>query len=119
VQDWKYGWVGIGHGFKTDQPEIREKPANQNPGIKLLMRRSITAFKYKEGFSVLGSGAEVEVRGAEWADWDHAGRLVFARGGKLFASDVSSFPEISESQLADFNSLKPEPCESPDWARRW
>jgi len=119
MQDWKYGWAGIGHGFKTQQPEIRAKASSKNPGIKLLMNRSISVFKYGEGFSLLKGKEEVEIRKAEWADWDHAGRLVLARGGCLYSCDVNAFPEIAETELIDLNPLKPEASASPDWARRW
>lgn len=119
IQDWKYGWAGIGHGFKTQQPEIRVKVSSKNPRIKLLMNRSISVFKYREAFSVLNGEHAVEIRKAEWADWDHAGRLVLARGGRLFACDVSAFPSVQETELVDLNPLKPEAFASPDWARRW
>ena len=117
VQDWKYRYVG--HGFKTDQPEIREKVPQPNLGIKLVMNRSISVSSYKEAFSVVGNGQEVNIRNAEWADWDQAGRLVFARSGRVFGCDLSEFPDIAETELVDLNPLKPWPSAPPDWARRW
>jgi hypothetical protein len=119
TQDWKYGWVGIRDGFKTQQPEIREKVSSKNPRIKLLMIRSISGFKYREDFSVLKGEQEVEIRKAEWADWDHAGRLVLARGGCLYACDVGAFPNVTETELVDLNPLRPEASASPEWAKRW
>jgi len=119
MQDWKYGWAGIGHGFKTQQPEIWGKPSSKNPKAKLLMNRSISVFKYREAFSVIRGKEEVEIGRAEWADWDSAGRLVFARSGCLYAANLDAFPEIKATELVDLNTLKPEPIASPDWARHW
>lgn len=116
LQDWKYRYVG--HGFTTDQSEVREKISRQNPKIKLVMNRSISMFKYKEDYSVVSGSHEVAVR-ADWADWDYSGRLLFARNGRLFVADLHAFPHVAETQLLDLNTSKPEPCEAPDWARRW
>jgi hypothetical protein len=117
LQDWKYKYVG--HGFRTDQPEIRERVSPKNPGIRLAMNRSISGFKYKESFTVVRGDHRVDLRGAEWADWDRRGRLVFVRGGRIFASDLRAFPELEETELADLNPLKPAALAAPDWARRW
>jgi hypothetical protein len=119
VQDWKYGWVGIGHGFKTQQPEIRVKVSGKNPETKLLMERSISVFKYKEAFSVLKGKEQTEIREAEWADWDISGRLVFARNGRLYSAKLNALPDLQETQLVDLNGLKPKPSASPEWARHW
>ena len=116
VQDWKYRYIG--HGFTTDQPEIREKTSRRNRRIKLVISRSISVFKYKEDFSIVGGDQEVAVR-ADWADWDYKGRLVFARNGHLFVADLRAFPDIAETEVLDLNPLKPEPCAAPDWAQRW
>lgn len=58
-------------------------------------------------------GSEGLVAESEWSGCDHNGRTVFTREGKLWsrtgASDVA---------LADFNGLKPDPQEAPEWAQR-
>lgn len=54
---------------------------------------------------------------AEWADWDHRGRMVFVREGKLLAWD-SAAPE-SVSEIADFNDDKPAAVPPPPKAFRW
>jgi hypothetical protein len=119
VQDWKYEWAGLGNGFRTEQPDVLEKAAMKNASMKLVMRRSISVFKYTESFSVKSDSSEVELRRAEWVDWDYAGRLVFFRSGRLYAANLSEFPTISETELVDLNPLKPEATVSPEWARRW
>jgi hypothetical protein len=108
VQDWKYGWAGIGLGFETQQPEIRVKDSAKNRGMTLLMERSISVFKYRESFSVRQGKEQVEIRNAEWADIDQARRLVFARAGRLYACDLTAFPMIAETLLTDLNPSRPE-----------
>ena len=52
---------------------------------------------------------------ATWADWDHRGRLVLARGGKL----VHWLGEGMEQEILDFNQFAPAPAPSPPWAESW
>jgi hypothetical protein len=53
---------------------------------------------------------------ATWADWDHAGRLIMAREGRL----VHVVPETGEARLLhDFADQRPEAIEAPAWAREW
>lgn len=47
-QEMKYEYVG--HGFKTHQPELREKSSRHDSDFKLIMSRSISGFRYKRGF---------------------------------------------------------------------
>jgi hypothetical protein len=117
LQDWKYTYAG--HGFRTDQPEIREIASRKKSNFKLTMSRSIAGFKYREAYSVVTPTQMVEIRGAEWAAWDQRARLVFVRGGRIFACDLTGFPQMIETELVNLNSLKPEAIASPDWAKRW
>ena len=119
VQALNCVWGGLGIGFKTEQPELWEKETKENGSMKLVMKRSVSVYRIIESFAVKRSGNEIELRKAEWADWDHAGRLVFARSGCLYAADLKGFPEISETELVDLNPLKPEATESPKWAKTW
>ena len=84
-----------------------------------MMNRSISGFRYREAFALLTSNGETELRGAEWADWDSAGRLVFTRSGCLYAANLDALPELREVELVNLNALKPEPVASPDWAKHW
>jgi hypothetical protein len=52
---------------------------------------------------------------ATWGDWDQRGRLVLAQEGRLVAIDTSG----NFTEIADLNSLTPDPQPSPDWARQW
>jgi hypothetical protein len=55
----------------------------------------------------------------DWADWDHAGHLVFARAGCLFRRPVVRGRPGAPVQLADFSALAFEPVVAPEWARSW
>ncbi len=54
---------------------------------------------------------------ATWADWDHRGRLVVARGGAL--SEVDHLGGAVSGVIADFNDQVPEATPSPPEATRW
>jgi hypothetical protein len=58
---------------------------------------------------------EIPLGHATWADWDHRGRLILAREGKL----VHWRSEGLEEEVLDFNSFVPEPTPSPRWAGTW
>ena len=51
----------------------------------------------------------------EWYGRDHAGRIIFVRGGKLFFLNEKS----QEVLLNDFNGNEVKPIESPKWAKIW
>jgi hypothetical protein len=53
-----------------------------------------------------------------WADWDQGGRLVFAKGGQLFASETVETP-LEMKMIADFHANTPTSVEPPRWATQW
>ena len=55
--------------------------------------------------------------GATWADFDHHGRLVFARDGQLFRICLDRPSEIQ--LIADFNDRTPTCFPAPAWACNW
>ena len=115
------GWVlvqeGAFHstrdGWRTERPEIWERRSTdaisfQHPGGP-----------YVESFRlVLSSGAELPLPGAGWADWDQAGRLVFARDGRLSAATVEN-GQLAERELLDLNANVPTEVEALESARQW
>jgi hypothetical protein len=64
------------------------------------------------------SRPDVPLTGARWADWDQAGRLVFAREGCLFSASLRG-DILREKMLVDLNANKPRPLKAPEWATRW
>jgi hypothetical protein len=65
------------------------------------------------------NGSHHPIPGAEWADWDHRGRLLFARGGKLFAVEPGQTGLNGARELIDLNGNKFEPVVAPEWAKTW
>jgi len=107
-------------GYLTERPAVLEKP-HPTGSLSLLMAYAV--FGACAGFDFQLKGellkAQVPVEGAEWADWDHRGRLVYVSGGKLFAAEISGPGPLNPRELADFNNARPEPMEAPDWAKEW
>ena len=60
-------------------------------------------------------GVELQLGEATWADWDHRGRLVLARHGRLVSSDEG----IGFRQLEEFNDQVPDPQPAPPWVKVW
>lgn len=70
-------------------------------------------------FRIRHGNGETALEGAEYAEWDHRGRLVFVRAGKMFAATVDDDGHIDEQELADFDGNKVDRKHSPDWAKQW
>jgi hypothetical protein len=123
------GWVlrqagdfrSAGYGWRTEQPEVWERDAG---GVVLRRQTDAISFTtpggpYVESFRLLlPSGAEVPIPGAAWADWDHAGRLVFARGGKLYVASPEG-TDLVERELIDLNGNRPARVPPPAGATHW
>ena len=54
-----------------------------------------------------------------WIDWDQQGRLVFARGGKLFASLALDDHPLQVREIADFNKNTPTSLVAPYQTKQW
>ncbi len=75
---------------------------------------------YHFGFLLMreSDGEWVHVLDAHWADWDHFGRLVYSREGKLFAATADEH-NIDSVELADFTSNEPTEIPAPHKAKQW
>ena len=51
-------------------------------------------------------------------EWNHRERLVFARGGKVFAAFLDGNVP-NKTELVDLNENTFAPLEAPEWAREW
>lgn len=54
-----------------------------------------------------------EVDGAYWSGHDHAGRVIYTRGGRVYRR-----VRRRDTELADFRALAPDPQPAPKWATR-
>jgi hypothetical protein len=110
----------IKYALVTDKPEIYSK---QHPKleINLLMFNSTIKYRLVSNYSLElhESKDEYSIDGAEWADWDQRGRLVYTSEGKLFAADVDITGAYNPVQIADFNDDKPSQVPPPEWATVW
>ncbi|MBP6350498.1 MAG: hypothetical protein KA392_13225 [Candidatus Obscuribacter sp.] len=66
----------------------------------------------------------IDLKNAEWADWDHNGDLLFAREGKLWRLKAAQQePIYTETSLAieliDLNDSTFEEVRAPVWAKKW
>jgi hypothetical protein len=118
-QAWK-GSHKYGPGYFTEQPEVHVK-ASPNTSLTLKMSRSIVRYEDQIEFTVSDTRNvwATALEGAEWAEWDHRGRLVYAAGGKLFIGTVAFNGRLEPTELADFNPSKRILMPAPAHARRW
>lgn len=66
-------------------------------------------------FGLQSAGDITPLGRATWADWDHRGRLIVARDGRLTEWRGAG----DERVIADFNGQAPDPQPSPPDARVW
>jgi hypothetical protein len=118
-QEWRRELIGW-DGFRTDVPELRVRQ-HSNKHLALILERRLDGLKYRERFQVEGATdrRQVDLDGAEWADWDQSGRLIVVRAGTLLVAPVqgSSIGELSE--IIDLTPDRPTPRATPSWAETW
>jgi hypothetical protein len=119
-QEWVLEYRGYPLMYTTPQPEIREK-RNLDGSLLIRLTRSVEGLDYAEEFAVSSGDGSVlfQIERASWADWDHRGRMVFARDGKIFEGQVDDRAALNTRELVDLNSAKPVPIRSPNWASQW
>jgi len=119
AQEWQIEYTRTTEGFVTYAPRIQRK---QNPRgwQKMTLTTSITGFTRRDDYSVrYAEGADQVLEGAEWADWDRQGRLVYALNGRIFAQAAELIGQQPARELIDLNGNTFEPLEAPEWAKRW
>ena len=105
--------------YVTYAPGIDEKmsPDRKQTLTKTTIRsgfKDITRYSIRDN-----TGEEDSLAGVEWADWDHQGRLVYARAGRIFAPAANAIGQDPPRELIDLNSSTPELIVAPDWAKHW
>jgi hypothetical protein len=85
------------------------------------MERHIDGLEYRETFRVHGPSGpiDLELRGADWVDWDRRGRLVVLRAGVVAVADVSADAIAPLRELIDLAADEPEQREAPTAAQSW
>jgi hypothetical protein len=68
------------------------------------------------------NGIICKIGRSDWADWSHAGDLLFAKDGYLYRMKCrrgSLVPLNDAIKIVNFSGLKFESVEAPDFACRW
>lgn len=114
------GWTLMTPGDVQEDGEVssgRLVRSNKNQRFRLELEFDYQVMKH----SLIDVMAQCPESGvlddATWADWDHFGRLVFARDGKLFRISLDLSSEIQ--LIADFNDRTPRCFTAPAWASKW
>lgn len=121
---WRVVQAGEWYNYGYDPARIveREIPASESGYPRLASRVSEYASSGPVGeFAVRYRFAESDLPLPEvdWADWDHGGRLVYARAGCLYRKDARCGPDAPEYLIHDFNPARFRPLAAPDWATKW
>lgn len=126
------GWERVQEGrFSSERSSLRgttEQPAiwqKRQPSGRYLL---VTELYREPDFETASlsylteaddqSASQTLIEATTWIDWDHRGRLVFAREGQLYAAEAP-FDLATARLLADFNANTPKRVEAPARARRW
>jgi hypothetical protein len=105
------GWAEAGEGQW-------EKVAERKRWVVRREEAEPAGASWKWKYAVVDGEQVFELEGADWADVDQAGRLVFTCAGRLYAGAVSR-EGVAWKELADFSGDRPEPAAAPAWAMKW
>ncbi len=120
VQEGEFKFDKSLRGYVSNLPEIRTLKHPSRP-LNLIMERSFVKLKDHESYKIenRSSGKVIGIDGAQCAQWDHKGRLVYASEGKLYVCEISGALTLKPKELADFNNQTPYEMDSPRWAKKW
>ncbi len=113
-----FSWNKVLHQYES--PTVVWRKDNPDQSHSLLWTMPLGSQDRPHEFKLRRhrGGKEAVVDSAEWADWDHRGRLIYSNSGRLFMGTLLT-DQFESVQLADFNSNKPTLIQSPAWARTW
>jgi hypothetical protein len=119
------GWT-MGRFEQVDARTTRVRWTKARDGVELVKYAIGTASDSADGKGtyydtyelISRGGRQQELKDVEWADWDHRGRLIFARQGKLLRGTVRA-AQLVEQQIADLNGGIPDKQPTPQYARTW
>lgn len=119
VQEWVWKYEGSA-GFRTDSPEIREKP-HWGGTLRLAMERVLEGYSYRERYRLIAEGAPdpLPVSPVNAADWLPDGRLAMVGAGRIYVADVAGNGLDNVRCLIDLTGDQHEPRTPPSWATVW
>jgi hypothetical protein len=119
LDEWEVDFLGLPEFYKTIQPQRRTR-SHPHLGLAIELTRHLDGLKYRERFTVTGAGPSApNLEHADWVDWDHRGRLIVLRNGRLAVANVHEGRVGALRELVDLTPDRPEPRVAPDYARRW
>lgn len=101
-----------------NNPEFRKKSPKDE--LTLCSRRSRNYHstpRYR--YWLLNTDGKTIELGAEFADFDPSGRLIFSNKGRLCVGNIDESGQLVTNEIADFNNQVPEEIEAPLSARTW
>ena len=110
----KVAWEMIDRGYVTHVPRVLERA---NDPLRLRRTERYQRYTLLRDYAV--EGVDLDLSGADWADWDQQGRLVFTRAGKVFAVDLRGKGEPRPVELIDLNGNTFARVKAPLWAHEW
>jgi len=127
------GWTQTAEGKSLERGGVRgwnlsppQKWRKLHPKKNLTLEMSTVSIGgrhvpwYQIMYCVLTStGIVLDLGLTDWADWDHRGDLVFAKGGCLLRQSFSKSSPPAAVEIADFNRLKFEEVPPPAKAVHW
>ena len=111
-------------GWDIEPPQIWRRAHPKKANVSLEMAITGIGGKdapwYQINYRVLADDDTlIDLGRSDWAEWDHNGHLVYARGGCLFRQSVRKSSPESAKQIANFNELIFQEVPPPSKAQRW
>lgn len=115
------GWslVTPGDVDRDTLPDFKGRFVREQKNRRLELVLGHQQMDYTLFEKVKGQWVERSFEGVTWADFDHDGRAVFAREGKLFAFPDARVGKLDVDLLLDLNDRKPTRLVAPPSATRW
>jgi hypothetical protein len=115
-QTWE--WARDGRRLRTRVPEIMSR-GHATHSLRVVKQRAYDGTRREERFHVAAcDGSTLPLDGADWVDWDQAGRLVVLRHGAVSVADVADGRVQPLRELIDLTADTFELREPPADARR-
>lgn len=112
------GWIPV-PSIDASEPSWERREPN---GARVLSMHTLPSASFGTHgerhaleFGLQSEGDITPLGRATWADWDHRGRLIVAREGRL----IEDLGHGEEREICDFDDQSPDPQPSPPEAHTW